>query len=420
MARFSYQSISSGGGSLSGTIDAVDRSDVIRLLRQRGEVATRVNQLGDDDASTPESSPARSNGRSTERAAPAGRARGTMSRTELAGFIREVATALEAGLPLLNALRAVLRQATSTRQAAVLDHLIDRIEAGRSLAQAAAEWGRPFDDMVVGMIRAGEASGKLDVVMLQLADLLDRDAETKRSVMAALVYPAILTIVLTAGIIVIVTFIVPRIMATIATTGTALPLPTRVVKGAADFMTAYWYFVAAGIFIAVMAWKTMMSTPQYRLKFDRFVLSIPVVGGMLRDVAVARFTRTLGTLLGSGITVLDALVITRDTLGNRAMEQVIDQVAEKVRSGKSIAEPMERSGYFPPLLVQIISLGERSGRLDEMLSHAATAFDRKTSASIKMFTAVLPPVIVVIMALVVGFILAAVLMPLVEMQSSIG
>ena len=459
MPTFQYQAVTAGGRSAAGTIDALDRAEAIRALRQRGETATKLVALDGGGAGAASLAngaiglPA-TNGAiakagmaggeriartSTDRTAPPRRTakpaagavaapvkartpaiRGTMSRTELANFIREIATALEAGLPLMNALRATSKQAANPRQLAVLDHLMDRIEAGRSLAQAAQEWGAPFDDMIVGMLRAGEASGRLEVVMMQLADLLDREIEVKRSVATALVYPAILIVILSLGVAIIVTVIIPRVLASLEGQNIVLPLPTRIVKGAADFLGNYWYLLIGGAVVAWMAWKTAMAKPAIRFAKDRAMLRVPVVGAMLRDVAVGRFTRTLGTLMGSGIPIIDAIVITRDTLGNKAMERVIDDVAEKIREGKSIAEPMEKSGYFPPILIQIIDLGERSGRLDSMLVHAADSFDRKTGASIKIFTAALPPVIVVLMAVVIGFVILSVILPLLELQSAIG
>ncbi|MFG0328670.1 MAG: type II secretion system F family protein [Phycisphaerales bacterium] len=430
MPTFHYQSVTTTGQSTTGTIDAIDRSEAIRLLRQRGELATRVEPLneamivlpggGGSGGGNGVAAAASVGGGSIDAEVGRSRTARAMTKQELASFIRELATALEAGLPLMNSLRAVARQASSARQEATVKFLIARIEDGRSFAQAAAEWGAPFDDMTVGMIRAGEASGKLEIVLLQLADLLDRDAEVRRSVRGALVYPAILIVVLSLGVAIIVGIIIPRILETIEGQVSALPLPTRVVKGFADFIATWWVFLIGVIICAVVGWRAAMRQPEFKLRVHRTMLRIPVVGEVLRNVAVARFARTLGTLMSSGLPVMEALVVTRDTLGNKAMENVIDEVTEKVRGGKSIADPMERSGYFPPLLIQIISLGERSGRLDEMLSQAAHSLDRKTEASIKLFMTLLPPAIVLSMAVVVVFVLAAVLLPLVEMQSSIG
>lgn len=421
MPTFQYQSVTRAGQAMNGTIDANDRAEAIRTLRQRGETATQLAPLNGRSAVARNAPSFRTSpaGASADIGQPL-RGRQTMRRGELAAFIREIATALEAGLPLMNALRAVEKQASSPRQRAVIEHLMSRIEAGRSLAQAALEWGAPFDDMIVGMLRAGEASGRLEVIMMQLADLLDRELETKRSVAGALMYPAILIVVLAVGIAVIVTFIIPRVLASLEGQTIQLPLPTVIVKGFADFLGSFWWLVLGAMGLLYAGWKSAMAQPHIRFERDRILLGIPIVGSLVRDVAVGRFTRTLGTLMASGIPIIDAIIITRDTLGNKAMEGVIDEVADKIRSGQSIAEPMEKSGYFPPILIQIIDLGERSGRLDTMLTQAAESFDRRTSASLKMFTAALPPVIVVLMALVIGFVILSVILPMLSLQSAIG
>lgn len=436
MPTFQYQSVTKGGEASTGTIEAGNRNEAVRLLMQRGEVAVDVQPqrgaggwLGGGSGSgsraataTASSAPAAARPVTAANTTPSsGRARrgGGMRRSELTGFIREIATALEAGLPLMSALRAVAKQATSDRQLAILNHLMDRIEAGRSFAQAAHEWGTPFNDMIVGMLRAGEASGQLDTVMLQLADLLDRDLEVRRNVIGALIYPAILVVLLAIGVIIIVTFIVPRVLSTLEGMVIELPLPTRIVQGVAFFFGSYWYLILGAIAICWVAWRSAMAKPHLKREFHAFLLRLPVAGSLLRDVAVGRFTRTLGTLMSSGILILDGLLITRDTLGNKAMEAVIDEVAIQVRDGKSLADPMEKSGFFPQLLIQVISLGEKSGRLDQMLLHAANAFDRRTNAAVKLFTNVLPPIIVIFMAVIIGFVVLAVLLPLLEVQSSI-
>lgn len=433
MSAFEYESVNRSGQTGRGSIEAADRAEAVRLLTKRGEIPTRVAPAGAPrpgganaaraQAKVTPVAPTRRDLNRIARTNGAGGSnglRGRMGTGELASLIREIATALEAGLPLMSALRAVAKQASHGKQAALVDHLMDRIEAGRSFAQAAAEWGEPFDDMVIGMIRAGEASGRLDTVMLQLADLLDRDADIRRSVLGAMIYPAILTLLLTAAIIVMVTFTFPKIMSALQGQNFTMPLPTRIVQGAAYVTGTYWYLLVGGAIIAFFAWRAAMARPEMRLAVDRFLLRVPGVGAVLRDMAVGRFTRTFGTLLASGIPVLDALLITKDTLGNKALESVMDDVAEQVRAGKSIAEPMERSGYFPPLLVQIIGLGERSGRLDEMLRQAAVSFDRRTAISVEVFKTILPPVIIVAMGVVVAFVLAAVFLALLEMQNAIG
>ena len=182
-------------------------------------------------------------------------------------------------------------------------------------------------------------------------------------------------------------------------------------------MIKWWIMILIGVGATVIGWRMWVSVPENRYTLDRFKLRIPLLGKLLRDVAVARFTRTLGTLTSAGLPILDSLRITRDTLGNAALANAVDEVQEKVSGGKPLAEPLEKSGLFPPLLVQVVNLGERSGKLEEMLLHSATAFDRQVNASLKIFTKALPPLLLIVMAALACFVLSAILLPLLELQS---
>ncbi len=427
MPSFEYQGLSASGQTITGRIDAPDKSAAVQTLLGRGEVATVIRPLGGKNK-------AKSNGAATATAAPAfepsrasagglggvfgGRAaRPTMGRAEIASLVRELATAIEAGLPIMQALRTVRRQANTKAMESILDHLIERVEAGAPLYKAAREYGPPFDDMIVGMLRAADASGRMAEVMLQLADLLDRSVELRREVIGATVYPFILLLLMIASVVIIVTVVVPNLLKPLAGEGLALPWPTQVLMGLATFFQSNWIYLTGGLILALVFWRAWSSVPSNRLKIDHALLKAPVLGPLLRDVAVARFTRTLGTLASAGIPLLEALRITRDTLGNRALMAAIDSVQDKVTAGKALADPLERTGLFPALLIQIVNLGERSGRLESMLVHAAGAFDRKVNQSLKIFSKALPQVLTIIMAVLAAFILTAILLPLVDLPS---
>ncbi|MCC6660275.1 MAG: type II secretion system F family protein [Phycisphaerales bacterium] len=407
MPTFRYESLAAGG---AGTVEAADRASAVRELLRRGVTPSEV---------VPLTGPTRS-----EPGAPATGSSFTftpsvMSRAEMATFIRELATAVQAGLPLVQGLRTIASQLHRPRQKAMLTSIIDQVEHGRSLGDAAETWGRPFTDLTVNLIRSGEVSGRLPEVLLQAADLLDRDVKMRRSLLAALLYPLILLALISAAIVVIVTVIVPQVLKSIEGVAT-LPLPTRIVQGFAAFLGAWGWAVVLGIVVVIFLLKRTLARPGPRLWVDTQLLRVPILGRLLRDVAVARFTRTLGTLTAAGIPVLAALRTTRGTLGNKAMERVIDDVAEQIAAGRTIAEPLQKSGYFPPMLVQIVSMGERSGRLDQMLSQAAGAFEDRTETSLKLFTTALPPLLVALMAGIVGFIVLAILLPMLEMQDAVG
>ena len=426
MPSFRYQSLTAGGEVRQGVISAAGRPAAIRLLAERRETATTIALVegAKPPAAAAVATPA-APGASGVAAAILGvlpgmrlrrRARPTASRAELANLIRELATALEAGLPVMQALRTVRRQSPSRSLSAILDHFIERVEAGAPIHQAAEEYGPPFTDLVVGMLRAADASGKMADVLHQLADLLERSLELRREVIGATLYPMIVAGLVLLSAIMLVTVLIPRLIAPLAGELT-MPLPTRILMGVASFLSSYWLLCLIGVAVAWTGWRLWLQIPANRLRIDRLKLRAPVLGRLLRDVAVARFTRTLGTLVSAGIPILDALRITRDTLGNTAMTQAIDEVQTRVTAGAALAEPLERSGLFPPLLVQVVNLGERSGRLEGMLLHAAGAFDRQVTNSIKLFTRALPPILIMVMAALGAFVLAAILLPLLELQA---
>lgn len=417
MPTFEYQLVNAGARGSAGVIDAPDRAAAIRKLRDRGEMPSAIAEVGE--------AAGEGGTRQVIRAEPFGGSSGArglrrvMSRNEMGSFIRELATAVMAGLPLVQSLRTIMRSGRSQSQKAMLTQLIDGVEHGRSLSEAMRAFGKPFSDLVVNLVHAGEMAGRLGEVLGQAARLLDRDVKLRRSLTGALLYPAIILVTVCVAVIIVVTVIVPRVLSAVEGQVVNLPMPTRVVQGIASFFGAYWWLVLLGIAAGLYGLARLYSQPETRLAIDRTVLKIPVLGAMVRDVAVARFTRTFGTLVGAGLPVLQALRITKATLGNRAMEGAIEDVCNRLAAGETIAEPMERSGYFPPLLVQIVGLGERTGKLDEMLGQAADAFEDKTEQSIKLFTAVLPPILIVVLAGVVGFVVLSVLLPLIELQEMI-
>lgn len=433
MATFSYKTMS---GSNAGTIDAPDRAAAARMLIRRGETPVSIEQvglLGGGDStlsSLSESKSLRTRAKldTDSTSAPINwslKSRRIMSRAEVATFIRELATALSAGLPLISSLRTMTSQGRNERQKAMLESVIASVEQGKGLADAFTPFTSSFGELTVNLMRAGEVSGRLSEVLAQAADLLDKDLKLRRSITGAILYPFIILVLVTIAIIVVVTFIVPNILKQLAGQATELPWPTRVVQGFGEFFGSLWFGFVPGwlamlglAFVAFVGFRSYYASPDGRYKVDHALMRMPILGRLLRDVAVARFTRTLGTLTGAGIPILTALKVTKGTLGNRAMEQVIDEVAEQVTSGKTIADPLEKSGFFPPMLVQVVNLGERSGKLDQMLSNAAHAFEERTEQSVKLFTTALPPVLVVFLACIVGFIVMAILLALLQVQES--
>ncbi len=402
MALFRYMAMGDGP---EGTIEAPDRASAVRSLLQQGVTPRRVE-------------PVSASGQAGREARVASSGGSRMSRAEFSTFIRELATALSAGLPLVQALQTMQRGARKGGQHRMLAHLIDRVEHGRSLAEAAREWGRPFDDLTISLIVAGEASGRLDEVLRHAAGLLEQDVRLRRAVASATLYPLILAVLISAAVVVLVTFIVPSILDPLRGQLVELPWPTRVVQGVAFAVGHFWWLIVAALGGMVLLARWMLRDPQIRLAIDGALLRLPLLGRLVRELATARFARTLGTLTGAGIPALSALRITKGTLGNKAMERVVEDICEQVSSGRTIAEPMEASGLFPAMLVQIVHLGERSGRLDETLAQAAGAFEERTQTTLKLLLTALPPALVVMLAGVVGFVVLAILLPLLDVQEA--
>lgn len=425
MASFRHQSLDRQGAVVNGVVVAPDRAAAIRQLTGRGQRPLQLEAMEPEAAPAAKSAPARTrrepSAGSFDFSALLGRRRASLKRTELANLIRELATALEAGLPLMQGMRTVRKQGAQRQQLVILDFLIEKVEAGLPLHQAMHDYGAPFDDMVVGMVRAADASGRMAEVLHQLADLLERSVELRRELVGATIYPMIVAGLILASVVVLVTFILPRLLEPLKNQPKmVMPWPTQVLLAFAGFMQSWWWAVLLAIVVGWVTWRYWVAKPGNRYLVDRLILRTPLVGPLIRDVAVARFTRTLGTLASAGLPILSALKIVRDTLGNTVLMTAIDQVQEKVTTGQSLAEPLERCGFFPPLLVQIVNIGERSGRLEPMLLHAATAFDRQVNSSLKVLTKALPPLLLVVMACLAAFVLSAILLPLMQLQAAMG
>ena len=430
MATFAYKTMNGSAGA--ATIDAPDRASAVRALVRRGETPVSVEPLGVNGsrangvAYAVAAGAAEGSAYGPSQSGPVGAevslyrrfSRRVMSRSECATFIRELATAVQAGLPLVQSLQIIRRQVRQPGQKAIIERLLHDVEHGKSLSEAQANVGRPFSELTISLTRAAEASGKMGELMEQTANLLDRDLKLRRTLLQGLMYPAMLLVLIIIAVGVMVGFIVPGILKPFAgkISASDLPVPTRIVMGLGEVVTGYWWLMALGVAGGLILFQQAYRTPSSRLAIDRFMLKVPLLGNVLRDVAVARFTRTLGTLVTAGLPALTALQVTKGTLGNKAMERVIEEVCDQVASGKTISEPMERSGYFPGLLTQIVGLGEKSGRLPQMLMQAANVFEDRTEAVLKTVPALINMLLVLIAACVIGFVMAGVLLPMIQLQ----
>ncbi len=418
MGEFSYKAVDKGGEHITGLVEAVDRKSAVVALTDKGHYVIELNEktrLSYADS-------------------------GLLDGFDLGKFLKfgvrkvgskdilaitsQLSTALQAGLPLLNGLELIHQQQHKAGMKELLADLIDQVSSGKSLSEAMEKHEKVFSPLYLSMIRVGETGGILDQTSAQLSGILTRDEKIKTNMKNASAYPIFVLGVGLLSVVVIITWILPTILGTISETGALLPLPTRILLGMSDFTKAL-LTTATGWFVLIMIGAGLFyffrwTRSKGRLKWDTFKLRIPILGSVLRTIAVGRFARTLGSLTRGGVTILEALSVVRDTLGNELLGREIDTVAEKVKRGESLAEPLGESGYFPPLLVQITSIGEETGKLDEMLLNAAETFDSEADAALNRFMAIFPALLILLLALVIGFIIAATLLPIVMMTLSGG
>ena len=414
MGQFIYKAVDLKGGHVKGTIEAVDRRSAVVTLANKGQFVIELAEK----ARSPRVKEDQKVALNLSRFLRFGSRRVTSK--DILAMTTQLSTALRAGLPLLNALELIREQQHKIATREMLGDLVNAVSSGQSLSEALAKHGKIFSPLYLSMIRVGETGGILEQTSAQLAQILNRDEKIKTNMKNASAYPIFVLCIGLVSVIIIITWILPRIIGTIAVSGALLPWPTRFLMAMSDFTkalftTAYGWFVLILIGVGLYYLMRWMKT-KGKMKWDAFKLKIPVLGSVLRTIAVGRFARTLGALTKGGVIILEALSVVRDTLANELLGREIDNVAEKVKRGESLAGPLKESGYFPPLLVQIVSIGEQTGQLDELLLNAAETFDAEADSAINRFMAIFPAVLVLLLAVVIGFIIAATLLPIVVMQ----
>ena len=419
MTQFQYKAIDKQGASVAGTIDAMDQRGAVSLLSDQGRFVTEMLESS-SQTHAPEA------GASSVSVSPSPIfGGGRVSSKDLVAMTSQFCTALRAGLPLMKCLELLRDQQKKPGPREMLDNLVQTVSGGQSLSDALATHPKVFSPLYVSMIRVGEAGGILEQTTLQLAGILKRDDKVRTSMKSAMAYP---TFVLCLGIVsvaIIVTWILPNVMANLDVDAAMLPWPTRILMASSTMskglLTTVSGWIGLGIVGFVIFCGARWIKREGRMQRDAFRLKIPILGHVLRTIAVGRFARTLGALTQGGVTILEALSVVRDTLGNEVLGAQIDYVAEEVKRGESLAAPLDACGHFPPLLVQVVAVGEQTGTLDELLLNAAETFDEEADAAISRFMAVFPAVLILLLAVVVGFIIIATLLPMVTLQlGSIG
>ncbi|QQE11150.1 type II secretion system F family protein [Planctomycetota bacterium] len=410
-STFDYEAIDGSGKSCEGQISAGSREQAIANLAGQGVFVTQMAEIGGHEKKVA--------GKQENREGFSWPSGNRVSAKQMLLVWRQLATGVEAGLSLLETLQIVEQQSDVPAVKALLGDLANRVKGGESMSDAMKAHSKVFSKMQVSMVAAGETAGMLEKVFESLVGFAERENEIKRRVQAALFYPVIVLAVAVISVIVILVFVIPTIIGAVSDSSMVLPLPTRMLLVIRD-VVVYWGWLVLGLSaFGYWRFKLWTATEEGLLKFDAFKLRLPIVGNTIRKIAVARFARTLGTMAKSGINILEALSVLRDSLGNEALAVKTDEVKSGITQGQSIAKPLEETGEFPPMFIQVIALGEKTGRLDEMLIHAADAFDKDTEVAIDRLMVVLPTLIILVLAVVVGFILLSVLLPILEMQTAI-
>ncbi|MDB5324250.1 MAG: gspF [Phycisphaerales bacterium] len=401
MPVFAYKALDTREpGERSGTIAADTPRQARDLLRERGLV---VRGLSAAQPTVGQLKWRRASGR---------------VRARVSGFIREVSTLLGVGVPLLEALETLARQHKGKFHTTIL-LLRDRVAGGASLGQAMREHPGVFDELAVNITEVGEDAGTLDASLQRLAEFRERSEQFKGKIATALIYPLIVLTVAIAASIFLMTFVIPRILEPLIEQGQELPLPTRVVKGLSDFLVSWWWLIAVCGIAVFAGFGAALRTPRGRSAWDRFVLKVPILGDLIRKQAIVRICVVIGTLLKSGVVFVRAVQIAQRTTANRVLREALVECERAINAGGDICEAIERTGAFPPMVVQVFAVGQQSGRLEEMLDRLADTYDQQVSTAAARLTAVLEPLLIVALALVVLFIVLATVLPILEAGNAI-
>lgn len=399
MATYLYKAMNASGMNFEGSLEAKDVTEAKSLLTRKRLTVVSVKK------------------KPTEIKLNLG---GGIKSKDIARFTRQFSAMCSAGLPLLQSLNILEEQADNPVMRETIRKLSQSINGGTSLADALAMHPKVFTRLYVHMVAAGEAGGILEGILLRLAEYQEANERLKRKVKKAMMYPMIVLIVAILVVIVLMMFVIPQFAAIFEQGGGVLPLPTRIVMGISDFLKDYFLVWFSGVILSIVGIVYMLKVPQLRHKFDTFKLKAPMFGDLETKSSVARFARTLGTLLNAGVSIIDALHVTAKTAGNMKVEESIIRIATSISGGKPIAEPMKDAGIFPPMVIQMTSVGERTGGLGTMLIKVADFYDEEVDAAVDTLTSMIEPLIIVFLGGFIGFILVAMYMPMFSLSDNVG
>jgi type IV pilus assembly protein PilC len=395
MATFEYTARTAQGEETTGTMEAASRDEVVSELRKKRMVLVRLREA-----------------RKTKK-------RGRIPTRDVVIFTRQFATMINSGLPLVQALDILAKQTDNKILAEVTRQVVYDVESGNTLADALGKHRNAFTDLYVNMVAAGEAGGILDTILLRLATFLEKNDAIIRKVKGAMIYPAVIFSVAAIAIVVLLIFVIPTFQQMFASVNMELPLPTKIVILASDVLQGYWWAMTIGLALFIWGVRQYYQTDGGKLVIDRLMLQAPVLGDLLRKSAVSRFTRTLGTLISSGVSILDGLEITARTAGNRVIHDAVMESRGSIAGGETIASPLEKSGVFPPMVTSMIAVGEATGGLDEMLTKIADFYDDEVDAAVGALLSLMEPIMIVVLGVIVGGMIVAMYLPIFGMINTV-
>ncbi|MES2657435.1 MAG: type II secretion system F family protein [Verrucomicrobiota bacterium] len=425
MANFQYSALDAKGEQTTGAISAATEAEAIQQLRSKGLYPTQIQEEGKGKKGHKTVPPKNRNAKAKPKASK-GHLGGRVKPKNLMIFTRQLATLIDSGLPLLRSLTVLEKQEPNPVLRATVSALAENVQGGSTFSESLAQHPKIFNKLYVNMVKAGELGGVLEIVLNRLAEYQEKAQKLKNKIVSAMVYPVIVMFIAVAILVFLMIFIVPKFKEMFSSTDQELPLISQIVFGMSEFFLARPLIVPNVVFVFIMfgigafLFNLWGRTNGGRQMIDTMKLKMPILGDIQRKSAVSRFSRTLGTLVTSGVPILQALNITRDTAGNVVISRAIEKVHEAVKEGETIVTPLQASGVFPNMVISMVDVGEETGQLPEMLLKVADVYDDEVDNAVTALTSILEPIMIVFLALIVGSVVFALFLPLIKMISTMG
>ena len=405
MPVFEYVGIDSKGKRAQGTVDGDNERAVRQKLRRMGVFPTSLGLEGAGGKKA-----------SLSMNIDVGKYLQRVKQSEVALMTRQLSTLVGSSIPLVDALTALVEQITNPKLRGIVSRVKDKVVEGSKLSDAMRGNPKVFGDLFVNMIAAGESGGALEVVLMRLADFMEGQAKLRSKVISAMIYPAIMSLVGVGLMVMLLVYVVPKVTKIFEDVDATLPLPTRILMTVSDMLSNYWYLFVLFIPVAIYSIRRFLRTPDGRAWWDKKLLTLPIVGKINKLIITARFSRTLATLLSSGVPLLTALDIVKNIVTNSRLKEVIENTRDQVREGAPVGETLKKSGEFPPMVTHMISIGEKTGDLEKMLERIADTYDADVDNTLSTLTTLLEPIMILVMAGVVSFIVMSILLPIMQLN----